>query len=51
MARLRNRRGQSFVEYAVLVSAAILATVLVAGLAHRAFVGQAQDIEQNAMVF
>ncbi len=48
--RLRAR-GQAFVEYVVLVSAAALAVTLVARVVHRAFVGHAQDIESKAMHF
>lgn len=53
MARHRERQagGQSLIEYAVLVSAALLGVMLIANLTYRTFVGQAQEIEEKEMVF
>lgn len=44
-------RGQWFVEYLLLIGAAAAAVVLVANMAHRAFVGKAQAIETSLRVF
>ena len=46
-----GRRGQSLIEYAVLVSAALLGVIAIASLTYRTFVFRAQDIEQNQVVF
>ncbi len=45
------QRGQAFVDYVVLVSAVALAVTLVAQVAHKAFVAQAQNIEAKEMLF
>ncbi len=47
----RRQRGQSMIEYAVLVAAASLAVVAAANFVYRAFTGHAQRIEEHEMVF
>ena len=49
--RLVTRGGQSILEYAVLVSAVAIGVAAVSSLAYRAFVSQAQQVEQEKMVF
>ncbi len=46
-----GKRGQSFVDYVVLISAVAMAVALVGGFAHKAFVAQAQDIETKGILF
>ncbi len=48
---LMRHKGQTLIEYAVLVAAVTLGVTIAATAAYRAFVGRAQDIEQNQMVF
>lgn len=50
-ARRRGAAGQSLIEYAVLVSAALLGVMAIANLTYRTFVFQAQDIERTEIVF
>lgn len=44
-------RGQSLIEYAVLVAAVTLGVLAAAHLSYRAFVGQAQAVEKTYVVF
>jgi len=46
-----NSRGQSLIEYAVLVAAVIVGVIAAAHVSYRAFVGHAQTIERDAIVF
>ena len=46
-----RRRGQSLMEYAVLLAAVSLGVMVAAKVAHRAFTGHAQRIEQSQTVF
>ena len=49
--RVKVRRGQALIEYAVLVSAVILGMVAAVNLTYRVFSEQAQDIEEHEIVF
>ena len=49
--RSRRVKGQSLIEYAVLVSAVTFGAMLAANVAYRAFAGHAQEIERNELVF
>ncbi|GEM_PF-5103780 len=46
-----GRRGQSVMEYAVLLAAVSLGVMLAAKVAYKAFTGHAQRIEQSQTVF
>ena len=43
--------GQSLIEYAVMVAAVTLGVMAAANAAYRAFVGSAQVIERDGIVF
>ena len=47
----RGERGQELIAYAVLVGAVILGVMAAASTAYRAFVGHAQTIERDEIVF
>jgi len=49
--RLMTRHGQSILEYAVLVSAVAIGVAAVTSIAYKAFTSQAQQVEQQVMVF
>ncbi len=51
MRRAGQNRGQSIIEYAVLMAAVTLGVLAAAHLSYRAFVGQAQEIEKHEVVF
>mgnify|MGYP001619326684 CR=1 FL=1 len=51
LKRMRSRRGQSIVEYAVLISAVAFGVWVVSGKVYRSFVAQAQQIEKQEYVF
>ena len=44
-------RGQSLIEYAVLVSAVILGTVWAVDFSYKAFVRNAEEIEETEILF
>lgn len=44
-------RGQSMIEYAVLIAAVTLGVAMAADLAYKAFLGKAQQIEREVTVF
>ncbi|MDP3703230.1 MAG: hypothetical protein Q8R78_02455 [Candidatus Omnitrophota bacterium] len=46
-----NERGQELIAYAVLVGAVILGVMAAANIAYKAFVGHAQTIERDEIVF
>ena len=46
-----TQRGQELISYAVLVGAVILGVMAVANMAYKAFVGHAQAIEKDEIVF
>ena len=48
---MSRRRGQSVIEYAVLVAAVSLGVMAAAGLVNRAFTGHAQAIEESQVLF
>ena len=47
----RGERGQELIAYAVLVGAVILGVVAAASVTYKSFVGHAQTIERNEIVF
>ena len=47
----RGERGQELIAYAVLVGAVILGVMAAASTAYKAFVGHAQTIERDEIVF
>jgi hypothetical protein len=47
----RGQRGQELIAYAVLVGAVVLGVVTAANIAYKAFVGHAQTIERDEIVF
>ena len=46
-----DRRGQSILEYAILISAVVLGVAAVAGIFSTRFTEHAQRIEQNLTAF
>jgi len=49
--RGRGERGQELIAYAVLVGAVVLGVLAAASLTYKSFVGHAQTIEQDEIVF
>jgi len=49
--RMACRRGQSIIEYAVLVAAVVMGVAAAAKVAYNTFVAHAQTIEQKEMLF
>lgn len=51
LMRRRGERGQELIAYAVLVGAVILGVMAAASITYKAFVGHAQTIERDEIVF
>lgn len=48
---MMGRRGQSIMEYAILIAAVSFGVIVAARVAYKAFTGHAQRIEQSQTVF
>ena len=45
------RRGQSLLEYAILLSAVVVGVMIAAKVTQQSFIKQAQEIERSEIVF
>ncbi len=50
-SRLHRRRGQSILEYVVLIAAVATGVSLAANLAYKAFAENAQDVQSKQLLF
>ena len=51
MMSRRGERGQELIAYAVLVGAVVLGVMAAAQITYKSFVGHAQSIERNEIIF